>query len=62
MMSEFDIQEYGLSDCDIQDIEEVEGALRLHLMANDLPYIEITKEDVFDMAKHFGIIKGDENE
>ena len=58
----YEISDVGLSDNDIIDVEEVNGALRLHLMANDLPYLEITKEDVFDMAKHFGIIKGDENE
>jgi len=58
----YEISDIGLSDNDIIDVEEVNGALRLHLMANDLPYLEITKEDVFDMAKHFGIIKGDENE
>ena len=62
MMSKFDIQEYGLSDGDILEIEEVNDALRLHLTANDLPYLEITKDDAFDMAKHFGIIKGDEDE
>lgn len=61
-MSKFDIQEYGLSDYDILEVEEVNGALRLHLMATNPPYLSITKEDVFYMAKHFGIIKGDENE
>lgn len=61
-MNEFDIQEYGLSDGDIIEIEEVNNSLRLHLTTNEIPYLEITKEDALDIAKHFGIIKGDENE
>lgn len=51
----FDIVDCGLSDNDIDEIEIVDGNLRLHLMTNDLPYIEHTKDDAIAIAKALGV-------
>lgn len=51
----FDITEDGLSDSDIEEVEVFDGNLRLHLMANYLPYIEHTKDDAIAIAKALGV-------
>lgn len=51
----FDISENGLGDNDIDEVEIVDGTVRLHLMANDLPYIELSKDDAISIAKALGV-------
>mgnify|MGYP005999708257 CR=1 FL=1 len=55
---DFDMVDYGLSDNDIDEIEVIDGNLRLHLMAN-VPYIEHTKDDAIAIAKALGVTADD---
>ena len=56
---DFYIVDYGLSDNDIDEVEVVDGKLRIHLMSSDLPYIEHTKGDVISMAKAISLTADD---
>lgn len=56
---DFDIVDYGLSDNDIDEVEVVDGNLRIHLMSSDLPYVEHTKVDAIAIAKALGVTAED---
>ncbi len=55
----FDITKHEFIESDIQLSEVFGGRIRLHLMSQDLPYVECSKTDVIAIAKALGVTGDD---